>query len=78
MFLEQQFINKIFSGYGYSNVLFFLIFRIRAEGNPLLTCPAFPMDFLKFQMMTLLKQAVAFGAHHIRDPIGGTNADLFV
>jgi len=36
------------------------------------------MDRLKIHMMQALTEAVEKGAAHIRDPIGGTNANLFV
>lgn len=42
------------------------------------TSPFFPMDRLKIHMMQALTDAVEKGAAHIRDPIGGTNANLFV
>ena len=42
------------------------------------TSPFFPMDKLKTHMMMALTQAVEKGAAHIRDPIGGSNANLFV
>ncbi|XP_053408017.1 ryanodine receptor-like isoform X6 [Mercenaria mercenaria] len=42
------------------------------------TSPFFPMDRLKMHMMKALTDAVEKGAAHIRDPIGGSNANLFV
>ncbi|ESO90186.1 hypothetical protein LOTGIDRAFT_123762 [Lottia gigantea] len=42
------------------------------------TAPYFPMAKLKAYTMRALTQAVQVGAAHIRDPIGGTNANLFV
>lgn len=42
------------------------------------TSPFFPMDRLKMHMMQALTDAVERGAAHIRDPIGGSNANLFV
>ncbi|XP_052768471.1 ryanodine receptor 2-like isoform X9 [Mya arenaria] len=47
--------------------------KIKAE-----TSPFFPMDRLKTYMMQALTDAVERGAAHIRDPIGGSNANLFV
>ena len=46
--------------------------------NRAVTSPYFPMDRLKNYMMQALTEAVEKGAAHIRDPIGGTNANLFV
>ncbi|KAL3874970.1 hypothetical protein ACJMK2_037916, partial [Sinanodonta woodiana] len=40
--------------------------------------PFFPMDQLKIFIMQALTEAVEKGAAHIRDPIGGSNASLFV
>ncbi|KAL4238125.1 Ryanodine receptor 2 [Mactra antiquata] len=42
------------------------------------TSPYFPMDRLKTYMMQALTDGVEKGAAHIRDPIGGSNANLFV
>lgn len=42
------------------------------------TSPYFDLMFLKEQMMMLLAEAVQKGGAHIRDPLGGTNATLFV
>ena len=53
-------------------------FRPKPGSSTLLTSPYFPMDTLKTLMMELLTEAVQKGAAHIRDPIGGTNATLFV
>ena len=46
--------------------------------NRAVTSPYFPMDRLKIHMMQALTEAVEKGAAHIRDPIGGSNACLFV
>lgn len=40
--------------------------------------PFFPLDVLKQLIMDNLTEAVERGAAHIRDPIGGSNEDLFV
>ena len=45
---------------------------------PLLTSPHFPLNTLKRMMMDLLTEAVEKGGSHIRDPIGGSNANHFV
>ncbi|KAJ8309071.1 hypothetical protein KUTeg_013945 [Tegillarca granosa] len=42
------------------------------------TAPYFPVEQLKSYTMGALKDAVVKGASHIRDPIGGSNANLFV
>ena len=44
----------------------------------MLSSPYFPLDYLKENMMALLTEAVQIGGAHIRDPIGGSNACLFV
>lgn len=54
------------------------LFRPKPGSSTILTSPYFPMDILKTLMMGLLSEAVQKGAAHIRDPIGGTNATLFV
>ncbi|KAK3094056.1 hypothetical protein FSP39_023525 [Pinctada imbricata] len=51
--------------------------RIKAAGRDS-TAPYFPIDILKAHCMSALKEAVVKGAAHIRDPIGGSNANLFV
>ena len=51
--------------------------RAQMENRPV-TSPYFPMDRLKMYMMKALTEAVEKGAAHIRDPIGGSNANLFV
>ncbi len=43
-----------------------------------LKCPFFPLEVLKERMMNNLAEAVTKGAAHIRDPLGGSNATLFV
>ena len=53
------------------------IYRTQVE-NRAVTSPYFPMDRLKIYMMQALTEAVEKGAAHIRDPIGGSNANLFV
>jgi ryanodine receptor 2 len=44
----------------------------------LMTSPLFPLDLLKQLMMDNLNEAVHKGAAHIRDPVGGSNENLFV
>jgi hypothetical protein len=44
----------------------------------MMTSPYFPLDLLKQLIMENLTEAVEKGAAHIRDPIGGSNEDLFV
>lgn len=41
-------------------------------------CPFYPMDKLKKYVIYSLNEAVVKGAAHIRDPIGGSNENLFV
>ncbi|XP_052827801.1 ryanodine receptor isoform X7 [Octopus bimaculoides] len=41
-------------------------------------CPYYPMDKLKQHVIYSLNEAVVKGASHIRDPIGGSNENLFV
>lgn len=55
---------------------FFLLFRNPTDTN--LTSPYYPLSGLKITMMRLLTEAVDRGAAHIRDPIGGSNENLFV
>ncbi|CAH1792824.1 unnamed protein product, partial [Owenia fusiformis] len=52
-------------------------FKVTSEYKDL-TSPYFPLDRLKHYIMHLLTQAVQKGAEHIRDPIGGSNENLFV
>ena len=52
--------------------------RQNTETSPQHHSPFFPLDDLKHRMMDLLAEAVQKGAGHIRDPIGGTNENLFV
>ena len=40
--------------------------------------PAFPLDTVRDIVMESLAQAVEVNQVHNRDPIGGTNQDLFV
>nr|KAG5704413.1 hypothetical protein BaRGS_024268 [Batillaria attramentaria] len=51
--------------------------RIQKNGRDS-TAPYFPMDKLKSFVMRSLTKAMEKGAAHIRDPIGGSNANLFV
>ncbi|XP_070180339.1 ryanodine receptor-like isoform X4 [Littorina saxatilis] len=51
--------------------------RIQKNGKDS-TAPYFPMDKLKSFVMQSLTTAMEKGAAHIRDPIGGSNANLFV
>ncbi|GFR86949.1 ryanodine receptor [Elysia marginata] len=51
--------------------------RIQRSGRDS-TAPYFPMEKLKSFIMQALTQAVEKGAAHVRDPIGGSNANLFV
>ena len=58
------------------NSLLFLC-RVKVAGRDSVA-PYFPIDTLKAHVMSALKEAVVKGAAHIRDPIGGSNANLFV
>ncbi|XP_069116591.1 ryanodine receptor-like isoform X2 [Argopecten irradians] len=51
--------------------------RVKGGGKDC-TAPYFPMDKLKFFVMKAVKEAVQNGGAHVRDPIGGSNANLFV
>ncbi|XP_025103910.1 ryanodine receptor-like isoform X4 [Pomacea canaliculata] len=51
--------------------------RVQKNG-PESTAPYFPVDQLKSFVMESLTTAMEKGAAHIRDPIGGSNANLFV
>lgn len=51
--------------------------RIQKNGKDS-TAPYFPMDKLKSFVMRSLTTAMEKGAAHVRDPIGGSNANLFV
>ena len=44
----------------------------------LLVPPKFNTEKLKQHVMSSLLEAIKRGCNHIRDPIGGTNANLFV
>lgn len=50
----------------------------RQQHENKLAPPFFPLDVLKEMMMQLLTDAVDRGGAHIRDPIGGSNENLFV
>ena len=56
---------------------FFTCRRLQKSGKDS-TPPYFPMDKLKSFVMQSLTTAMEKGAAHIRDPIGGSNAHLFV
>ena len=43
-----------------------------------LAVPAFPLDTVRENVMVALHQAVLVNQLHNRDPIGGSNEDLFV
>ncbi|KAK3736855.1 hypothetical protein RRG08_000604 [Elysia crispata] len=51
--------------------------RIQRSGRDS-TAPYFPMEKLKSFIMQALTQAVEKGAAHVRDPVGGSNTNLFV
>lgn len=51
---------------------------LRYATVPQLSSPLIPLDKLKKLMMKALMDAVNNGAGHIRDPIGGSCAHLFV
>ncbi|XP_071161899.1 ryanodine receptor-like [Mytilus edulis] len=51
--------------------------RVKTAGKDS-TAPYFPVETLKTYVMQNLREAVIKGAAHIRDPIGGSNANLFV
>ena len=86
MFVKETFLlygQEVFFGeknlenIPYPQDISFLIYRALIE-NRAGTSPYFPMDRLKIHMMQALTEAVEKGAAHIRDPIGGSNANLFV
>ena len=43
-----------------------------------LAIPDFPLEIVRQTVMEALKQAVEVNQVHNRDPIGGSNEDLFV
>ncbi|XP_048731868.2 ryanodine receptor-like isoform X6 [Ostrea edulis] len=51
--------------------------RIKEAGQES-TSPFFPIEKLKEHVLCALQEATVKGAAHIRDPVGGSNADLFV
>ena len=55
----------------------YIFYRVITAGKDS-TAPYFPVETLKTFVMQALKTAVVKGADHIRDPIGGSNANLFV
>lgn len=55
----------------------FSFFRAKTAGKDS-TAPFFPVETLKQYVMSGLRDAVIKGAAHIRDPIGGSSANLFV
>ena len=52
----------------------------RADVNNIkeLAMPAFPLDLVREIVMSGLEEAVRVNQVHNRDPIGGSNEDLFV
>lgn len=51
--------------------------RIKDAGQES-TSPFFPIERLKEYILRALQEATIKGAAHIRDPVGGSNANLFV
>ena len=51
---------------------------LRFATVPQLSSPLLPLDKLKRFMMKALMDAVNNGGGHVRDPIGGSSANLFV
>lgn len=60
-----------------TNVYMWFHFRIKEAGQES-TSPFFPIEKLKEHVLCALQEATVKGAAHIRDPVGGSNADLFV
>lgn len=52
--------------------------RAQKDKTDIHTSPYFPLNELKSEVMNLLTNGVENGADHIRDPVGGSNADMFV
>ena len=59
-------------------VIFYLFIHRIEENGCDSTSPYFPMDELKHFVLQSLTLAMEKGAPHIRDPIGGSNTNLFV
>lgn len=58
--------------------VFFFFFREKITSLKDLSTPYFPMETLKQFVMEAIDDAVRKGARPNRDPIGGSNANLFV
>ena len=56
------------------------ISKCRTDFNNIkeLAMPAFPLDLVREIVMSGLEEAVRVNQVHNRDPIGGSNEDLFV
>lgn len=55
-----------------------LLFRDVIEDIKNLYSPFFPLDIVKNYVMTALAEAVDINQVHNRDPIGGSNENLFL
>ncbi len=56
----------------------YFICSTKASDIKSLCTPVFPLDTVRTTAMEALSEAVAVNQLHNRDPIGGTNEDLFV
>lgn len=54
-----------------------MLIRIKEAGQES-NAPFFPIEKLKEHVLSAVREATTKGAAHIRDPVGGSNANLFV